>query len=189
MGRPVPYLLVAALGALTALAPASCGEEDAQLLPGETAREITANLDTVKQLSDEGDCIGAESAAQQVDEQVEALEEVDARLKQALEEGADRLGEVVAGCEEAPVETVSPRESPTEVEEIGKDEEKEQKREEKELEKEEKEREKEEEKEAKQPPPSAEPPEPKEEGGEEDEGNEGSHSGGVSPSTPVEGED
>ena len=38
----------------------ACGGEDAKLLPGDTAREITANLDTVKQLADEGDCVGAE---------------------------------------------------------------------------------------------------------------------------------
>jgi len=91
--------LAASLLAL-ALALASCGEEDAQLLPGGTAREITANLDTVQQLADEGDCLGAESAALQVSEQVEALEGVDERLKRALREGAARLNEVVAECDE-----------------------------------------------------------------------------------------
>ncbi len=81
----------------------SCGEEDAQLLPGETAREITANLDTVQALSDEGDCSGAEVAAQQVGEQIEGLGGVDPELKQALREGAARLNEVVATC--APAES------------------------------------------------------------------------------------
>ena len=56
-------LLAFALVAAAALALAACGGEDAKLLPGETAREITANLDTVQQLSAEGDCVGAESAA------------------------------------------------------------------------------------------------------------------------------
>jgi hypothetical protein len=81
----------------------SCGEEDAQLLPGETAREITANLDTVQALSDEGDCSGAEVAAQQVGEQIEGLGGVDPKLQQALREGAVRLNEVVATC--APAES------------------------------------------------------------------------------------
>lgn len=76
----------------------SCGTEDAQLLPGETAREITANLNTVQQLAAEGDCIGAESAAQQVGAQIEALGGVDAKLKQVLRQGAERLNEVVATC-------------------------------------------------------------------------------------------
>ena len=96
------------LAAVAALTLAACGAEDAKLLPGETAREITANLDTVQQLSDEGDCVGAESAAGQVGEQIEALEGVDRKLKQALEGGAARLEEVIAGCEESTSEAVAP---------------------------------------------------------------------------------
>jgi hypothetical protein len=115
MPRLPASLLALALGT-TVLALASCGGKDARLLPGETAREITANLDTVQQLSDEGDCAGAESAAQQVGEQIEALEGVDAKLKRALEEGASRLNEVIAGCEEAPAEAISPAIVPTEIE-------------------------------------------------------------------------
>ena len=89
----------------------ACGGEDAKLLPGETAREITANLDSVKQLSDEGDCVGAESAAAQVGEQIEALGGVDRKLKEALDNGAERLNEVVDECEEAEEpETVAPAE-------------------------------------------------------------------------------
>jgi hypothetical protein len=89
---------------------AACGSEDAKLLPGETAREITANLDTVKQLTDEGDCLGAESAAAQVSEQIEELGGVDRRLKQALREGATRLEEVIAECEESSSEAIAPAE-------------------------------------------------------------------------------
>lgn len=95
----------------------ACGGEDAKLLPGETAREITANLDTVQQLSDEGDCIGAESAAEQVGEQIEALEGVDRKLKVALEDGAARLEEVIADCEESVTESIAPATIPTEPEE------------------------------------------------------------------------
>jgi hypothetical protein len=111
--------LALALAAAAALALAACGGEDARLLPGETAREITANLDSVQQLSDEGDCVGAESAAQQVGEQIEALEGVDRRLKQALEDGAARLEEVIAGCEEATTEAIAPATIPAEPEEGG----------------------------------------------------------------------
>jgi hypothetical protein len=103
-------LLTLVLAALVALGLAACGEEDAQLLPGGTAREITANLDTVQQLSDEGDCVGAESAAQQVGEQIEALEGVDRKLKVALEDGAARLEEVIVECEETTTEAVAPAE-------------------------------------------------------------------------------
>jgi hypothetical protein len=110
-------LLALALAATAALALAACGGEDAKLLPGETAREITANLDTVQQLSDEGDCLGAESAAQQVGEQIEALKGVDPKLKRALEDGAARLEEAIAGCEESTSEAIAPAEIPAEIEE------------------------------------------------------------------------
>ncbi len=113
---PLPLLAIG-LTAAAALTLVACGGEDAKLLPGETAREITANLDTVQQLSDEGDCLGAESAAQQVGEQIEALEGVDVKLKRALEEGAVRLEEVIASCEESTNEAVAPAEIPTEPEE------------------------------------------------------------------------
>jgi hypothetical protein len=120
LGRMPPSprsLLAFALAGTAALALAACGGEDAKLLPGETAREITANLDTVQQLSDEGDCIGAESAAQQVGEQIEALRGVDPKLKRALEDGAARLEEAIAGCEESTSEAIAPAEIPTEIEE------------------------------------------------------------------------
>ncbi len=111
----MPSLALAA-GLLVALGLAACGGEDAKLLPGETAREITANLDTVKQLAGEGDCVGAESAAQQVGEQIEALEGVDAKLKRALEQGAARLEEVISECEESSSEAIAPAEIPAESE-------------------------------------------------------------------------
>ncbi|HEX6687110.1 MAG TPA: hypothetical protein VF085_00420 [Solirubrobacterales bacterium] len=117
MSRFPLSLLTLGLGAAAALTLVACGGEDAKLLPGETAREITANLDSVQQLSDEGDCVGAESAAQQVGEQIEALEGVDRKLKQALEDGASRLEEVIAGCEESSSEAIAPAEIITEPEE------------------------------------------------------------------------
>jgi hypothetical protein len=182
-------LLAIALGAAAAFSLVACGGEDAKLLPGETAREITANLDSVRQLSDEGDCLGAESAAQQVGEQIEALEGVDRKLKRALEDGALRLEEVIAGCEELPAEAIAPATIPSETE----GEEKPPK------EKEEKEKEpkpKEEEAAPETPPSHSLPPQANGEGkGLEngngpppnEEGNEESPSGGVGPGSPAEG--
>ena len=116
MSRTVKAALAPALSILVVLLLASCGGEDAQLLPGDTAREINANLDKVAELSDEGDCVGAESAAQQVGEQIEALSGVDEKLKRALMDGAERLNEVIAECEEATEET-APTTAPDETEE------------------------------------------------------------------------
>ncbi len=114
MPRLPASLLALGLGAAAAVALVACGGEDAKLLPGQTAREITANLETVKQLADEGDCLGAESAAGQVSEQIEELNGVDRKLKQALQGGAERLNEVIAGCEEANLEAIAPAEVPAE---------------------------------------------------------------------------
>lgn len=104
MGRLNASLITLALGATMALGLVACGGEDAELLPGSTASEINANLDLVEQLANDGDCSGAAEAAAAVSSQVEELGGVDAELKQALSEGAARLNEVVAGCEEAETE-------------------------------------------------------------------------------------
>ncbi|HEX4669743.1 MAG TPA: hypothetical protein VH275_07210 [Solirubrobacterales bacterium] len=105
MGRLSTPLLALALGALAVLGLTACGSGGgADLLPGGTASEITANLDRVEQLAGEGDCVGAADAAQAVSAQVEALGGVDKKLKLALQEGATRLNEVVVSCEEAPAE-------------------------------------------------------------------------------------
>ncbi len=99
MRRLTASLLALVLGAAAAVALVSCGGGgNAELLPGNTAKEITANLDKVKQLASGGDCVGAQSEAQQVSAQIDALGGVDKRLKQALREGAVRLNEVVANC-------------------------------------------------------------------------------------------
>lgn len=116
MPRPPRFPTVLVFFALATVGLVACGGEDAKLLPGETAREIVANLDTVQQLSDEGDCIGAESAAEQVGEQIEALEGVDRKLKQALEDGAARLQEVIVECEESADEAIAPATIPSQSE-------------------------------------------------------------------------
>jgi outer membrane biosynthesis protein TonB len=104
MGRSSASLIVISLAVAAALGLVACGGGDAELLPGETANEISSNLDQVEQLADEGDCLGASDAAQEVSLQVEKLNGVEAELKQALQEGAARLNEVVASCEEVATE-------------------------------------------------------------------------------------
>ena len=106
MARLTASLLALALGAGLAFALAACGEGDARLLPGETAQEISENLDSVQRLVDEGECVEAQGAAQQVSAQVEGLEGIDPKLKRTLEEGAARLNEVVVSCEETTEETL-----------------------------------------------------------------------------------
>ncbi len=104
MDRLSASILAIVLGTVAALGLVACGSDSPELLPGGTAGEITSNLDQVKELATEGDCIGAEDAAQAVSTQIEDLNGVDPKLKQGLREGATRLNEVVAGCEEAPEE-------------------------------------------------------------------------------------
>ena len=104
-------MIALAVGVAAALGLVSCGGgEDAKLLPGNTAAEITENLDRVKQYAEEGECIGAEDAVAEVNAQVEGLTGVDPKLVEALERGSTRLSEVVAGCDEEETETVRPRE-------------------------------------------------------------------------------
>jgi hypothetical protein len=191
--RPAVSLLAVALGA-AAIALGACGEEDAQLLPGGTAREITANLDTVRALADEGDCAGAESAALQVSEQVEAVEGVDERLKRALRQGAARLNEVVAGCEEA-VEAV-PAVPPAEVESSTPEEESEEAEKQKQKHEDSEEREREDEQAEEEAAEEVEetepdlPPQAEGEGAENGNGpsgGQGGGSGGLSPGSPAGG--
>jgi hypothetical protein len=119
MGRLTASLLVLALSAGVALGLSACGGGgDADLLPGSTASEITSNLDRVEQLASEEECAGAAEAAASVSVQIEELDGVDAKLKQALREGATRLNEVVADCEEPIAEetpSIAPAEEPEEV--------------------------------------------------------------------------
>ncbi len=197
--RPAAFALAVALGVLLALALASCGGgDDAKLLPGSTADEINENLDQVRQLATEGECVGAADAAREVGSQVEALSGVDVKLKRALENGAARLNEVVDECEEAPTEPIAPpaeattteeSESPGEEKKREKELEKAEKEAEREAEREEKEAEKEEkeaEKEKPVPPPT--PEAPPEEVPPTEGGGTGA-SGGVSPGAPVDDED
>ena len=102
-------VLALALGLAAAMALISCGGgNDADLLPGETASEINASLDMVRDLADSGDCEGAQDAAQQVSDQIDGLSGIDGKLKQALLDAAERLNEVVASCVDTTTEAISP---------------------------------------------------------------------------------
>src|SRR3954451_17769939 len=104
MGRFSALMLALLLGAVSAVALASCGGgSDAKLLPGTTAEQIESNLDQVKQLVAEDDCIGAEDAVAEVAAEVEELN-VAAKLQAALQEGTTKLSEVVGRCEEEAAE-------------------------------------------------------------------------------------
>jgi outer membrane biosynthesis protein TonB len=108
-------LLALLLALAFALGAAACGGSS-DLLSGATASQISANLDQVRELVAEGDCTGAEEAVGEVGSQVEGLEGVNPELKEALSDATRHLGEVVAGCEEAPEVTSEPQEEPEEEE-------------------------------------------------------------------------
>ena len=193
MGRPSAPLLVLAAAVLAAVALSACGDSGADLLPGKTASEIEANLDEVARLAGEGECVGAADAAQEVSAEVDALGNVDAKLKQALGEGASRLNEVVAGCEEEPAEQeeLEPVEPEEEAETAEKP------KQGKGAEKKAKPEKEEPDEEAKEPEEEATPPSTgKAKGAEKGQGPEGTGppgvteppSGGVGPGTAVEGE-
>jgi hypothetical protein len=189
MRQLAAFGLALALGAAAAVALASCGGgEDAKLLPGTTAQQISENLDTVQRLAAEEECVGAADAAQEVGDEVEALTGVDPKLKEALQRGATKLNEVVTTCEEETTETAPTDEAPS-TEETTKLPPGQEKKEEKELEKEEEKAEKEAEKEASSEPPTAPtettPDEPTTPTAPPTEGGGTGAPGGVSPGTPV----
>jgi hypothetical protein len=109
VGRLRTLLPTFLLAAGASLALAACGGGgSADLLPGKTADEINANLDQVRERSEEGDCVGAEDAVATVRLQVVDLGGVDGKLKAALSEGTERLEEVVGQCEETEPEETEP---------------------------------------------------------------------------------
>jgi hypothetical protein len=120
MGRFSSLMLALLLGAVSAVALASCGGgSDAKLLPGTTANQIESNLDQVQTLVESGDCVGAEDAVAEVSAEVEELNDVATKLKTALQEGTGRLSEVVSRCgEEDEEEAEQAAEAGVEAEEL-----------------------------------------------------------------------
>lgn len=189
MGRLKATLLALALAALAVTMLSACGGSDnPDLLPGETARDINANLNLVEQLASEGDCEGASNAAAAVSEQVEGLSGVDKELKEALTEGAAKLNEVVTECDEVSEEETTP--SITEPDEELEEEEqaKDEKAAEREAEKEQKNEEKEEKEVPSNEPPGQEKEEKESEAPPTEPEDGGTPSGGVSPSAPAGGQ-
>ena len=108
MGRLSALLLALFLGGAGAVALTSCGGgSDAKLLPEPTANQIEANLEEVRLLAAEDDCVGAEDAVAAVAAEVEGLNDVAAKLKTALQEGTAKLSEVVSRCDEEETEDES----------------------------------------------------------------------------------
>jgi hypothetical protein len=90
-------LVLAALAA--GLLLVACGSSgNAELLPGTTADQINSNLDQVRVSVEEGDCEAAEDGVAEVSTEVDGLEKVDKKLKEALKQGAAKLSEVVSRC-------------------------------------------------------------------------------------------
>jgi|SRR4051812_20746632 hypothetical protein len=202
MGRLSALLLALILGGAGAVALVSCGGgSDAKLLPGAKANQIESNLDQVQQLVSAGDCIGAEDAVAAVAAEVEDLNDVAAKLKSALREGAAKLDEVVSRCEEEATEEEAEPSPQGDVEagELQEEELKAEEKAEKAQEKAEKQTEKEEEKaEAAEPEEGSLPPQSNGKGkGHEEEAAPApppaaeppaeSEAGGVSPGVGVEG--
>ncbi|MFN8216499.1 MAG: hypothetical protein U0R71_07860 [Solirubrobacterales bacterium] len=183
MPRLKAQLLALALSASLALGLAACGGGGSDLLPGTTASEINSNLEEVKVLVSETNCSGAEEAVAEVRAEIEGLQGVDARLVEALGEGADRLEAVVSGCEEPEAE-----EEPETFEETEETEEPEERETEK-PEKQKPEGEEPPEKETGPPPSHQQPPgqEKKEEKAAPPAEEAQPPSGGVGPSSPVGG--
>lgn len=185
MRRYRALALTLALSLAASVALGACGGEDSpELLPGQTASEINANLSLVEDLVAGGDCVGATNAAAAVSEQVEALTGVNQKLKETLANGTGRLQEVLAECEEAPEENEDetfPAEEPDELEQQQR--EKEEQREEKEAEREAEKEQQQEEKPEKEAPPAQK--EPKEEPEVPSKEEPTPPSGGVSPSAPA----
>jgi outer membrane biosynthesis protein TonB len=182
MSRLIAAIVSLLVGIAVAVGLAACGSgSDAKLLAGNTAQEITENLDAVKQLAAEHECVSAEDAAQQVATQVDGLEGIDPKLKETLEKGAVRLNEVVDRCEEEeePEETTELEEEEPETSESEEEEPKKKQKPEKQATPPAKES-----KPEKETGPPAEPPEPPGHGGEAPPGHEeggGTPSGGIGP--------
>jgi hypothetical protein len=98
IGRVRAAALILAALAVGLLLSACGGGGNGELLPGTTADQITSNLDQVRESYESGDCEKAETAVAQVSTEVDDLNKVDVKLKNALKNGALKLSEVVNNC-------------------------------------------------------------------------------------------
>jgi hypothetical protein len=112
----VPTLALA-LGAALAVALVSCGGgDDEGLLPGDDAQQIVENLNQVELDVANGDCDAAAENAAEVGDQIDALGgDVNAELKERLEEGASELEQLIStDCVEATATITTTEETTTE---------------------------------------------------------------------------
>jgi hypothetical protein len=121
MSRMAAPILALALGAAVAVALVSCGNRDTKgLLPGDTANQIVTNLDRVQQDASAGSCTSAAAEVETIQSQIDSLpSSVDPQLRARLQDGAQRLADVInspSACEattQASTSTTTSTESTT----------------------------------------------------------------------------
>lgn len=115
MSRASKTALSLILVLATGVFVSACGEDRSHLLPGDDVREISANLDTVQQLVDEGQCFEALEATDAVQVQAESLPAtVDPKLKRSLIDGVVTLITLVGRqCEDDPSTAATGETGPT----------------------------------------------------------------------------
>jgi hypothetical protein len=92
MPRLLAGIISVALGAACAGLVSCGGGDDAKLIPADSAGEIIANLDEVAELAEGANCLSAGDKALEIQDQIEGLpRDVDEDLRQALEDGVERL--------------------------------------------------------------------------------------------------
>jgi hypothetical protein len=85
-----PSFLLAVITSIALLT--GCGEDRSNLVPGDTAAQIDANLVLVGELVRDGNCFEALNAAEEVRSEVEALgSDVDSTLRRNLLDGVTQL--------------------------------------------------------------------------------------------------
>jgi hypothetical protein len=89
--------LIALLLALMALLPVACGDDSGgRPLSRTAASELRAGLDSVKQDVDAGDCQAATDSALELEQRTTDLpSRIDGNLREALQRGVARLGDLV----------------------------------------------------------------------------------------------
>jgi len=92
MPRPPLFLLSVVLGAVVAVALASCGSDDEGTIPPQSAAAMLTALENARGEQSQGDCTGVSDAAGNLLTAVnEAPETVDPDVRQAILDGANNL--------------------------------------------------------------------------------------------------
>jgi hypothetical protein len=92
MPRPPLFLLSVALGAVVAVALASCGSDDEGTIPPQSAAAMLTALENARGEQSQGDCTGVSDAAGNLLTEInEAPDTVDPDVRQAIVDGANNL--------------------------------------------------------------------------------------------------